>query len=229
MVTKETAKKIVKTKTLFFTLSPYLFHLISLATLFIFVLSKSYKVFLLYLIIIIFLVYFYRIPNRKCRSDQLDIVSPSDGTILEIKHNENGTKTISIFLSLFDVHIQYIPYSGTIINKIYKSGEFNPAYLLEKSLYNENSVITIRTKYGDLSIKQIAGLLARRIVTEPEIGDHVEKGDIYGMIKLSSRVNLTIPKNCRILVKKGDKVKGCQSVIAKFDPDLTKSLSNTIH
>lgn len=203
-------------KTLFFTLSRYLFHFISLLTLFLIIISKSYKPIYFYIIIIIFLIYFYRIPNRKCFSEELDIISPSDGTILDITKNKNHTKTISIFLSPLDVHVQYIPYNGIIINKEYKSGKFNPAYLLQKSSYNEQSKLTIRTIYGDLIVTQIAGLLVRRIITEPDIGDYVEKGKIYGMIKLSSRVNLTIPQNCIIHVKKGDKVKGCQSILARF-------------
>lgn len=212
-------------KTLFFTLSSYLFHLLSILTLFAIVISKSYKPIYFYTIVILFLIYFYRVPNRECSSEKLDIISPTDGTILDVKNNKDETKTISIFLSPLDVHVQYIPYSGVVIDKRYKEGEFYPAYLLQKSAHNEQSILTVRTKYGDLSIKQIAGLVARRIVTEPKIGDHVEKGSIYGMIKLSSRVDLTIPKNSTVNVKKGDHVRGCQSVLARF----TKSPSNKVH
>lgn len=212
-------------KTLFFTLSKFLFHLLSVLLLFAVVISKSYKPLYIYIIIVLFMIYFYRVPYRKCQNSQnsqnsqnneLDITSPADGTVLGIQTDQDGTTKIAIFLSPLDVHVQYIPYDGVVINKEYKKGEFNPAYLLEKSTLNEHAILVVRTKYGDLSIKQIAGMLVRRIVTDPKIGDHVKKGDIYGMIKLSSRVDLSVPKNCKIYVKKGDKVKGCQSILAKF-------------
>lgn len=203
-------------KTLFFTKSPYLFLFLSIITLLTIIFTKSYKPLVIYAIIIIFLIYFYRVPNRDCQSKELDITSPSDGTIKDIVINPDGTKIISIFLSPFDVHVQYIPYNGVVIDKKYKEGKFHPAYLLQKSALNEQSIISVRTKYGDLSVKQIAGLVARRIITEPKIGDHVKKGSIYGMIKLSSRVDLTVPKNSIVHVKKGDHVKGCQSILARF-------------
>lgn len=203
-------------KTLFFTLSRYLFNVLSILTLFAVAISKSYIPLYIYAIIIVFMIYFYRVPSRECQHEELDIISPADGTVLGIETNQDGTKTIAIFISPLDVHVQYIPYNGVVINKEYKRGEFNPAYLFKKSSLNERATLTIRTKYGDLSVKQIAGLIARRIVTKPKVGDHVERGEIYGIIKLSSRVDLTVPKNCTIYVKKGDKVKGCQSILAKF-------------
>lgn len=206
-------------KTLLFSESYYLYILISLIC-FLFVIqykNKMILIILVYLIVIGFLMYFYRIPDRNCSNKNLEITSPADGTILGIYKKSDGKKGIAIYLSLSDVHVQYIPYNGIIVDQKYKPGEFYPAGLFNKSKYNEKSIIDIKTDHGIIKVQQIAGILANRIVTIPEVGDRVKKGEVYGMIKLSSRVDLILPENAEILVKKGDKVTGCKSVLAKFN------------
>jgi phosphatidylserine decarboxylase len=177
---------------------------------------KSKRVIYIYLFLILLLIYFYRFPNRKPDKKAGSIVSPSDGKIMDIIKNPDSTTTICIFLSPLDVHIQWIPYNGTIVDKVYKPGKFHPAYMLEKSKYNESNVVTLQTDYGYIEIKQIAGLVARRIVCWVDKSDVVKKGKPYGMIKLSSRVDITLPMSAHINVKKGDKVKGCETVVGTF-------------
>jgi phosphatidylserine decarboxylase len=196
-------------RTLLFQQSPYLVG----AILFISYLGNSVR----YAIpLILLLMYFYRVPSRVCNIPDSHITSPADGTVSQIVKGSKGT-TISIFLSLFNVHVQYIPYNGVVVNEQYKKGEFHPAFLLKKSDRNESNTITINTKHGIIKVKQIAGIMARRIVTFfKRVPIKVYKGDIYGMIKLSSRVDITLPRNTEVLVNVGDKVTGCKSTIAKF-------------
>ena len=184
-------------------------------------LSMFYKTWLPLLVtipIMGLLFYFYRMPIRKCLSRQNDITSPSDGTITNIVTNPHTKQTtISIFLSPLDVHVQYIPFSGKIISQEYKTGTFHPAYLFQKSKYNESNTIIIQpNQQSQIIVKQIAGMLARRIVSLPKKGDEVIKGTPYGMIKMSSRVDITLPSNVEILVSKNERVKGCETTIAKF-------------
>lgn len=194
-------------RTLFFKESRELFLMITVAFLLFFYLTKNKISVFIYVIIIFSLLYFYRIPNRIVEKND-NIVSPSDGTIIGINKNDDNSTTISIFLSPFDVHMQYIPYDGKIIKCEYKKGNFNPAFLLQKSDNNESNTIHIQTKRGIIKVKQIAGQIARRIVNWKNVGDIVTKGDIYGMIKLSSRVNITLPSNIIVKAKIGDKLKG---------------------
>lgn len=199
--------------------SPMLLITIYLTAISISMFYQSYIPIYLIIPITMLLFYFYRFPTRKCLSRKTDITSPADGTITNIVTDPKTKRTtISIFLSPLDVHIQYIPYSGKIISQKYETGTFHPAYLFKKSKYNENNEITIETNSSTntIKVKQIAGLLARRIVCQPKTGDTVKKGEPYGMIKLSSRVDITLPANVEILVSKNERVKGCETTIAKF-------------
>lgn len=178
---------------------------------------KSYTPLLFGILIILLLFYFYRVPLRKCNLSPNSIIAPSDGTIMKIINNPlTNTKTISIFLSPLDVHVQYIPYNGRIKSQIYKKGTFHPAYMFSKSQYNERNTIVIETQKGDISITQIAGMIARRIVSHVKVNDNVKKGDLYGMIKLSSRVDITLPSNVNILVAEKQRIIGCETVLATF-------------
>jgi phosphatidylserine decarboxylase len=161
----------------------------------------------------IMLLYFYRLPDRK--SPDTGIVSPADGVIGKITSNKDGQKTIVIFLSPLDVHTQFVPVDGVVIEQTYKKGEFHPAYLFEKSDLNESNTIKIRTNDNHIvTVKQIAGLVARRIVSKVNVGDNLVKGKVYGMIKLSSRVDITLPKTARLQVKVGDRLYGAETIIA---------------
>lgn len=116
------------------------------------------------LLLLLLLIYFYRIPNRIIQNkDDMNILSPSDGTIVKIIKHRDYYKII-VFLSIFDVHIQWYPINGIITRTEYKPGKFNLAYILEKSDYNEKYITEIKNSYGQIRVDQIAGMVARRIV-----------------------------------------------------------------
>ena len=197
--------------------SPMLLIIITLISLLLTYFCKSYIPLTFGILIILVLFYFYRVPLRKCNLSPNSIIAPSDGTIMKIISDPlTKRKTISIFLSPLDVHVQYIPYNGRIKSQIYKKGTFHPAYMFAKSQYNERNTIVIETLKGDISITQIAGMVARRIVSHVKVNNVVKKGDIYGMIKLSSRVDITLPSNVNVLVAEKQRIVGCETVLATF-------------
>ena len=173
------------------------------------------------IIIIIFFIIFYKYTLRepclslKQTSDKT-ITSPSYGKIISVKKTDTNTE-ITIFLSLFDYHHQYSPINGTVTNKIYKKGEFNAAYILQKTEKNERSETYISNQYGQIIIHQIAGMLFRTIVNNTEINNKLNKGDTIGLIKLGSQVRIYLPnKNTEIYVKKGDIVKGPDTILGSW-------------
>lgn len=181
---------------------------------FVFVPTKQYL--LVFLTCISFLAYFYRHPVRVNNTSDDTIVSPCDGTVLEVL-KERDTYRIVVFLSIWNVHIQWYPIDGKIIDVKHKPGEFNLAYLLEKSDYNEQCVTTIQHNEGFVvKVCQIAGQVARRIVNRSRVGSTVCKGEHMGMIKLSSRVDIIVPSTVNLLVKRNDKVYGNQTMLAKL-------------
>jgi phosphatidylserine decarboxylase len=174
-------------------------------------LSYKYKIKILYafvFLIFLLIVFFYRSNSNPINTQKNIIVSPCEGKILKII-NENNVLFVSVFLNIHNVHIQYFPCDGTIIKKEYKSGEFHPAYMFEKSKYNEQLKTTLSTEYGQIQINQIAGLIARRIVSFHQTNDNVVKGEPLGMIKFGSRVDLGIHSNRikTILIKEGELIK----------------------
>jgi phosphatidylserine decarboxylase len=169
---------------------------------------KNKYIYTLLFFLISLIIFFYRRNTNPINMEMNTIVSPCEGKILKIlKQNEH--LVISVFLNVNNVHIQYFPCDGLIINKEYKKGEFNPAYLFEKSKYNEQLQTTLSTKYGKLKLNQIAGLVARRIVSFNNINDKVKKGQPLGLIKFGSRVDTYIPIRFinEITVKEGDSIK----------------------
>ncbi len=175
-----------------------------------FLLGIKYKnkiIYALVYILIFLIIYFYRRNTNPINMNEDTIVSPCEGKVLKII-NEGDTLVISVFLNVHNVHIQYVPYSGVIKKVIYKKGEFNPAYFFEKSRYNEQLQTTILTKYGEIRINQIAGLIARRIVSFNHMNDNVDKGQPLGLIKFGSRVDTYIPNQFieKIMVEEGDTV-----------------------
>jgi len=162
-------------------------------------------------------MYFNRVPHRINDCNDSEIVSPTDGKILNIQTLEDGRYHIMIFLSIFNVHCQWYPVDGLVTNIEYQKGTFAPAYMLQKSKFNEYSQTSIKTKWGIVSIKQIAGQVARRIVNNSTLNSEIRKGDILGKIKLSSRVDVFLPSNVKLNVKKGDNVIGNITKLATFD------------
>lgn len=199
-------------KTRLFHESPSL--VVALLIPFMIVPTKQYL--LVFLTGILFLAYFYRHPIRVNNTSDDTIVSPCDGTVLDVL-KESDTFRIVVYLSIWNVHTQWYPMDGKIVNVQYKRGEFNLAHLLEKSDYNERCVTTIQHNDGFVvKVCQIAGQVARRIVNRSRIGSSVHKGEHMGMIKLSSRVDITVPSTMTLLVKPNDKVYGNQTMLAKI-------------
>ncbi len=155
---------------------------------------------------IIFLIYFYRDPEREIGEG---VVSPADGKIIELSERK-----IVVFMGPFDCHVNRSPCDGVIERIEYIKGKFFPAFL-KKSTENERNRIWIRSDDGTFLIEQIAGIFARRIVCYVSDGERVKKGQRIGMIVFGSRVTLEIPENYKFVVRKGEKVKAGQTVAVK--------------
>jgi len=153
----------------------------------------------------LFCVYFFRDPSISITQGEGIILSPCNGTVLEVGENDKE-KFIRVFLSVFDVHLQRSPVAGKVTNVEYKPGKFLKAMEPEAHIVNEQNHITIENENGVFLVKQIAGILARRCVAWVKPGDVLKTGDKIGVIKFSSQVDLHMPKNVEIKVKKDDKV-----------------------
>lgn len=169
-----------------------------------------------------FFTFFFRNPQRQVPTDKNLIVSPADGKVMGIVEvdendfvNERCNKVI-IFLSVFDVHINRSPMNGEIKFQQYTCGRFIPAYKASVGFENERHTIGIENGNMRIIVTQIAGILARRIVSWVTLGNVLEKGERYGLIKFGSCTELVMPKNVEICVKKGDKVVGGETVIGRI-------------
>jgi phosphatidylserine decarboxylase len=173
---------------------------------------------LIFAVIALFLIFFYRNPNREIPGGDDLILSVADGTILSVQDFENGYigkgKKVSIFLSVFNVHINRIPISGRIDYVKYNPGKFLKAFVDKASDENEQTEIGLIYSSGKLIFKQIAGILARRIVCRLDKNQNVKSGDVFGLIHFGSRAELFLPSNVEVIVKAGDKVKGGETAIA---------------
>jgi phosphatidylserine decarboxylase len=166
--------------------------------------------------------YFFRDPVRPITNAGGRILSPADGRIIEITppygsvSAEESACRISIFLSIWNVHVNRIPVSGTIIRILYKKGCFLPAFMKHASDKNEMNSIEIQTDSGIIDVKQISGFLARRIVCRVKEGDSVQAGQRFGMIRFGSRVELVLPPCYNLKVQKGQRVKAGVSVLGEI-------------
>jgi phosphatidylserine decarboxylase len=166
-----------------------------------------------------FFLWFFRDPEREIPAGDGLVVSPGDGLVQEaewIETTAGNRLRVSIFLSVVDVHVNRIPMDGTVTLVDYRRGQFVNAMAPESAVLNEQTLITIEGEGHSVSFKQIAGLLARRIVCELVEGQQVKRGARMGMIKFGSRVDVLMPAEARLYVKVGDRVKGGSSVIAKL-------------
>jgi len=174
------------------------------------------------LLLAAFFLWFFRDPERRIPAIQGAIVSPADGKITDISVlQENGEPRtrISIFLNVFDVHVNRSPVNGVIEDVQYQKGKFGNAMDAASADQNEQNVVTVRTVAGTLVFKQIAGLLARRIVFNKKIGDTVERGERVGLIKFGSRTDVIFAAaDAEMKVRVGDRVKGGSSVLAVAQP-----------
>jgi phosphatidylserine decarboxylase len=169
-----------------------------------------------------FFAYFFRDPDRETPTDERAIVSPADGKVVRVAKLDHADPQsavqVSIFLSPFDVHVNRSPISGRVTHLNYRPGEFRPAMRDEASVVNEQTEIRIEGTHTQLVVKQIAGILARRIVCWKQTGDTVQKGERIGLIKFGSRTDLILPSETDVTVRVGDRVSGGTSVIARIKP-----------
>jgi phosphatidylserine decarboxylase len=158
---------------------------------------------------------FFRDPERKIPEGDELILSPADGRIQEIKTTE-GQTVISIFLSVFNVHINRSPVSGVVKRVTYRRGKFLAAFRDDASDVNERYELEIEHPMGKIVIHQIAGVLARRVVCRVKEGQSLRAGERFGLIRFGSRVDLFLPSNAMVTITKGKKVKGGLTVIGKW-------------
>ena len=165
----------------------------------------------------VFFLWFFRDPERAIPDDVGAIVSPGDGKVTDVVPTTVGNKQmlrISIFLSVFDVHVNRSPIAGVVREIRYQRGKFLNAMNVISAEQNEQNIVTVEGDGQRVVFKQIAGLLARRIVFHPKVGDRLERGQRVGLIKFGSRVDVLCDASARISVKVGDRVKGGASVLA---------------
>jgi phosphatidylserine decarboxylase len=166
-----------------------------------------------------FIFYFFRDPERAIPQSPGLVVSPADGKIVEIVDEEFDGRAgwrISIFLSIWNVHVQRAPVAGRIANVMYRPGRFYGAYRAAASRENEQNVIYIDSQHGQLVFKQIAGAIARRVLCWKQAGQAVALGERVGLIRFGSRVDLWLPIGAEITVRRGQMVKGGESILAKW-------------
>lgn len=168
-----------------------------------------------------FVTFFFRNPAREVPNDDTLIVSPADGKVMGVAEvyddqflNAKGIK-VTIFLSVFDVHVNRSPVQGEIKFQQYTCGRFKPAYKESAACENERHAIGLENSKMRVLVTQIAGILARRIVSWVTLGTVLKQGERYGLIKFGSCTELIVPTNVEILVKKGDRVKGGKTVIGR--------------
>ena len=174
--------------------------------------------FLIFLILLIFTFYFFRDPERVVPLGDDILLSPADGLITNISEYKEGKKSytkVSIFLSVFNVHIQRLPVSGQITKIDYIEGKFINATLDKASEDNERLRLTIKSGSNVIYITQIAGLIARRIICYLKTNEKVNQGDRYGIIKFGSRVDIEFPNSYNLMVSIGQQCIGGETIIAR--------------
>jgi len=178
--------------------------------------------FLLPFALTLFMAYFFRDPERVTPEGDNIFVSPADGKVILVKdawedqYLKSDAIKVSIFMSPLNVHVNRAPHDGVVESVIRTPGKFLSAFKHEASLQNENIAMLLNTKYGKVLVRQVAGSIARRAVCRVEPGDALKKGERYGIIKFSSRLDVYLPKNTEIKIKLGDKVRAGQTVIGEI-------------
>lgn len=182
----------------------------------------AYLITLLTSLLFIMSVYFFRKPNRELKRKDRTIYSPCDGKVVvieetdEIEFYKDKRIQVSIFMSPLNVHNQLYPISGKVEYKKYHPGKYLVAWHPKSSLLNERSTVVVKNDKISILCRQIAGAVARRIVTYSEVGDIVTSSEEYGFIKFGSRVDVFLPVGTKINVKMNEIVKSGQSIIAKY-------------
>ncbi len=181
------------------------------------------------LLLAAFFLWFFRDPERRIPAIDGAIVSPADGKVTEVSailENGGPRNRISIFLNVFDVHVNRSPVSGVITGVRYQTGKFGNAMGAVSAEQNEQNVVTVESDAGTVVFKQIAGLLARRIVFTKQVGDTVARGERIGLIKFGSRCDVIFTGDAQMKVRVGDHVQGGSTVLAVAQP---RSLEPYLH
>jgi phosphatidylserine decarboxylase len=172
------------------------------------------------LLLTAFMAYFFRDPQRSAPADAGLVVSPADGRVTRVERLSEGDarspSVVSIFLSPFDVHVNRAPIAGSVVDVTYTKGRFIAATSDNASIVNEQNALTIKGEHLTVVCKQIAGVLARRIVCWKQPGDRLELGERFGLIKFGSRTDLVLPPEVEVLVSVGERVSGGSSVIGRY-------------
>jgi phosphatidylserine decarboxylase len=172
--------------------------------------------------LLVFIIFFFRDPERALPGDDSIVVAAADGLVVgveevdETRFGLGRMKRVAIFLSVFDVHVNRSPVAGTVVKTKYEPGRFLDVRHPEASSANENLAWHLETAHGPVVVRQIAGLIARRIVAWSKEGDKVERGFRFGMIRFGSRTEIYLPLNATITVKVGERVEGAATPIARF-------------
>ncbi len=166
-----------------------------------------------------FIFSFFRDPERVIPVEPGAVVSPADGRVVVVTDEENEGrpgKRVSIFLAIWNVHVNRAPAAGTITKMDYRPGKFLAAMRERASVENEQNVFTLSTEAGEMVFKQIAGLIARRVVSWKKVGEKVARGERIGLVRFGSRVDVWVPRTAEIVVRVGESVKGGSSVVARW-------------
>lgn len=163
---------------------------------------------------------FFRDPARRADLTAESIVAPADGRVVEIRSEPGlaGSNTLSIFLSLFDVHVNRSPVSGRIVEVRSRRGKYRPAFSPRAVAENHQTEMDIATDRGPVRLRQIAGVVARRVVCWKRRGEPVARGERVGLIRFGSRVEVVLPAAARICVRPGDRVRAGETVVGRFGP-----------
>jgi phosphatidylserine decarboxylase len=167
-----------------------------------------------------FVFYFFRDPERAIPAGEDIIVSPADGRVVEISDEAFDAvagQRVSIFLAVWNVHIQRAPVAGRIADVVYRPGKFYGAFRGKASQLNEQNIIYIDSPHGRVMFKQIAGAIARRVLCWKSKGETVALGERVGMIRFGSRVDVWLPAATQVVVRHGQNVKGGESILAKWN------------
>lgn len=178
--------------------------------------------FAVFVLLTLFVFYFFRDPERAVPADEEIVVSGADGLVVGIDEMEEPDFhlgrmiRIAVFLSVFDVHVNRAPAAGTVKSTVYKAGQFLDVRHADASTRNECRSWWLETAHGPMAVRQIAGLVARRIVPWAQEGDSLAKGQRFGMIRFGSRTEVFLPLGSTVMVKLGDRVEGAATPIARW-------------
>jgi phosphatidylserine decarboxylase len=168
----------------------------------------------------LFVCYFFRDPQRAIPTDPSVIVSPADGKVVEIVDELLDSRMghrISIFLNIFNVHVQRAPVAGRVADVVYQPGKFYAAWRGDASVENEQNIIYLHAPRGPVVFKQIAGAIARRVICWKAEGENIAIGERVGLIRFGSRVDVWLPMDTELQIKRGDIVKGGESILARWN------------